>query len=574
MNGSSDNLQDKQDEAHYCDLESVYNHRNSSTNTGKLWLRYVWTSTRNVVLSGISFFKDPKEFFRMMTYYIVTVTGLLVFKVFLKLATVTRILPFILQIIMHGWGQGLSAVNMANPGMFTYTPSEQFLLLISAVVYERKDGDITAAYKLVKSHIRYPNYCGTDEEVYQDVLDLSKLSLSNIRMLSEGWGMEFETISELNCAGAPFASLWWNDKDKFIVVAFKGTTPWDYTEWITDATYQKKKVESRYFPSVRLKNEKPKIESVKRRMKDQPDVHAGFYDSLFPHTYGDTYEDSPAGRIIQAVQRKVKILKKGEADQIPVWVTGHSLGAGYASLFYASLKTRLANDEHPFGSDAKLMDAYVYGCPAVGDRDFAKQFTNACKECKSSGISSGRFYRVVNDLDPVTRVPFSPFTRLEFSQEAKSDVMRYPKMVEHDSLFDYTVIGNGIKVYSWGKNMQRGYGPWNPPGRIAPAQDPFWAPFHNIFSSVDGVYIRSCIWMRRVSEALLEYNVAKLMVLFIPILSDHFPSEYWLALKQYSLDGELVTEIPDNATAAGPVEAGTIVVHHEGTVSAKDYVGV
>ncbi|ODQ51811.1 alpha/beta-hydrolase [Saitoella complicata NRRL Y-17804] len=407
----------------------------------------------------------------MMVYYIVTVIGLLVFEVVLKLAMVTRVLPFILQGIMQHYGQGLSAVNLANPGMFEYSPSKrvtkamvngkerfsldiaEFLLLISAVVYERNDDDIKFAYDLYKDHRRHPNYGGTDDEVSEEIHGYMDASLDAIKRLSSGWGMKFDHISELNIVGAPFASLWWNEKEKFIVVAFKGTTPWDYTEWITDATYQKKEVESNFFP--------PDPIDVERDMngkdrKGRSDVHAGFYDALFPHKYGDTPKNSPYGCIIDAVKEKIKELTREGDGDIPVWVTGHSLGAGYASLFYASLKSCLAYNHNPLetndpdkillGSKANLMDAYVFGCPAVGDLDFARQFDEACRKCMTAddGRNLGQFYRVVNDLDPVTRVPFSWFNVLEFTTKGKPNVGQYPKMYRYRGI-SLRKGGSGIK---------------------------------------------------------------------------------------------------------------------------------
>lgn len=55
--------------------------------------------------------------------------------------------------------------------------------------------------------------------------------------------------------------------------------------------------------------------------------------------------------------------------KIPLYVTGHSLGGALASLFFCRLRKGRDLDDV-----CELRDTYTFGCPAVGDTDFATGF--------------------------------------------------------------------------------------------------------------------------------------------------------------------------------------------------------
>ena len=73
-------------------------------------------------------------------------------------------------------------------------------------------------------------------------------------------------------------------------------------------------------------------------------------------------------------------------NQQAIWITGHSLGAALATLAAA----RLAKLGTPFKG------IYNFGCPRVGDVEFASQFDQALEN---------RCFRVRNNNDIVTRIP-------------------------------------------------------------------------------------------------------------------------------------------------------------------------
>ncbi|GJJ14356.1 hypothetical protein Clacol_008620 [Clathrus columnatus] len=85
-------------------------------------------------------------------------------------------------------------------------------------------------------------------------------------------------------------------------------------------------------------------------------------------------------------------------------VTGHSLGAAYATLTYAELSIKGVNNVN-----AIIGDLYAFGSPRVGLGDFAVPVRDAVH---SGGICKGSSWRVVNNNDFVTTVPIIPLLLL------------------------------------------------------------------------------------------------------------------------------------------------------------------
>lgn len=73
-----------------------------------------------------------------------------------------------------------------------------------------------------------------------------------------------------------------------------------------------------------------------------------------------------------AIRAKVEEIKQTISlapaynGKIPLYVTGHSLGAALASMFYYRLRKG-----HDLDDICDVRDTYVYGCPGLGDTDFA-----------------------------------------------------------------------------------------------------------------------------------------------------------------------------------------------------------
>jgi len=78
-----------------------------------------------------------------------------------------------------------------------------------------------------------------------------------------------------------------------------------------------------------------------------------------------------------------------------LWITGHSLGGALAMLTFSALHFRhQGEDTHWWAENAFL---YTFGQPRVGDKTFAAHL---------SALARRRIYRVVNNKDPVTFIPF------------------------------------------------------------------------------------------------------------------------------------------------------------------------
>jgi hypothetical protein len=76
----------------------------------------------------------------------------------------------------------------------------------------------------------------------------------------------------------------------------------------------------------------------------------------------------------------------------PLWITGHSRGAAFATL--------IADELVAMGWKG-VMPVYTFGSPRVGDSTFAGKYLPT-------------LYRVVNDLDPVPHVPHHALGKGEF----------------------------------------------------------------------------------------------------------------------------------------------------------------
>jgi len=92
----------------------------------------------------------------------------------------------------------------------------------------------------------------------------------------------------------------------------------------------------------------------------------------------------------------VKILNNFDPKrEKKLWITGHSLGGALAMLAFSALHFRhQGEDTHWWAENAFL---YTFGQPRVGDKTFAAHL---------SALARKRIYRVVNNKDPVTFVPF------------------------------------------------------------------------------------------------------------------------------------------------------------------------
>lgn len=96
------------------------------------------------------------------------------------------------------------------------------------------------------------------------------------------------------------------------------------------------------------------------------------YTTLFPCNGADV-PFTPYQRILSGTLFLSSILSSESENRLPtnIFVAGHSLGAGLASLLYARL---LVDQEILEEGGARLRDGYTFGTPAVGDGSFIAGF--------------------------------------------------------------------------------------------------------------------------------------------------------------------------------------------------------
>ncbi|KAF8309376.1 Alpha/Beta hydrolase protein [Cantharellus anzutake] len=266
----------------------------------------------------------------------------------------------------------------------------KLLLQISAVVYERKSDaiydsvDATAKVhgnkpKRTKFGANLPQFRQAIGSTFADinfVRDGSKLAKLGwnkhrwgtdiIEDFCKRTGLSYAPVSELNSSTSAFASFFWKGGGNWIVVAFKGTGPIDFPDYVTDL-------------SSRLVHADEVLPTFSQ-------LHKGFRDRIWPNRLVTDAEIRGRKQAWEQISRLLVILAKDlvknqpAGDKINVWFTGHSLGCALSGLAY----TRAINNfEEDFG-DAPIVirDAYVFGSPIVGNRPTSQRFNQVIKQQK------------------------------------------------------------------------------------------------------------------------------------------------------------------------------------------------
>ncbi|CAG8629096.1 11298_t:CDS:2, partial [Paraglomus occultum] len=133
----------------------------------------------------------------------------------------------------------------------------ELLLMLSALMYEREPLDSNDKNEGIEYDLGDVADDNNDNIVNgtQAELDESQIKEEENETDSEGrrrdhsilyilrnankWGLKFYKLSELGTEASPFCGAFYSKEHKFIVVAFKGTTPTDFAEWAVDATFMR-----------------------------------------------------------------------------------------------------------------------------------------------------------------------------------------------------------------------------------------------------------------------------------------------------------------------------------------------
>ncbi|CAG8437459.1 9536_t:CDS:10 [Acaulospora morrowiae] len=232
---------------------------------------------------------------------------------------------------------------------------------------------------------------GEIKEYIREIVEYNELHINYVIKKIDS-DLRFTSISELNTDdGGSFCGMFYNKEKNFIAVVFKGTTPDNYGEWLSNLTFQ----------------------SVDARSYLFGQVHRGFYNYLFPmdgRRYAQTSRNFPYKRIIYTIKAKADEIrsywnKKGLDRKVNLWITGHSLGGGLATLFYA----RLLKVELDILKDVcELRDTVTFASPAVGDSHFAVEL-NFCINKLSENYPP--LWRFVLKRDIVPKLPYRAFRK-------------------------------------------------------------------------------------------------------------------------------------------------------------------
>ncbi|CAG8616323.1 13615_t:CDS:2, partial [Ambispora gerdemannii] len=449
--------------AHYNDLCVTPEHKTSLPTLfpSFTYIMYVERAISNLLLTVIfdwtmPFF-HPFNFLLIVTIFPSIIFGLVVVEAALHISFWMG-LGNILAEMSKRWGKNLTPVNWWDPRIFSeevnnivkdgiigldkpLAPSVTFeettskdttntrqtrifdidiaetLLLMSAIVYERDDMKVREAHKTIQKLTEDRE--GLTHDTYKNIHANLHESEKRIREQAEIWNLEFTSLSELNSLGGPFAGMFWSEENNFIVVVFKGTTPTNFEDFLVDAMIQRVDARSYVFG----------------------EVHEGFYTSLFPagHSTSRGQNSSPYITIIKAIRETASKIREKNAQLSPpidapvnLWVTGHSLGAALSTLFYA----RLLNSPADLGPNCILRDGYMYGTPAIGDADFAAEF---------SALSNTPFdrqntlWRIIDDTDIITKLP------------PGFDDLTFRRFINKLSVLNYAHVGEGIRFFQDGR---------------------------------------------------------------------------------------------------------------------------
>lgn len=257
----------------------------------------------------------------------------------------------------------------------------QTMTILSSLVYERHDGKVTEAYRIRTNFDKGNRLKLSLDQVELEMKKLIWESERPIRKIARRYGLHFAGVTELKSLGGPFCGLFWSmdPNNPFIIVAFKGTTPTNYSEFLVDATLQRTDARSYLFGSA----------------------HEGFYDSLFPTHIDDEDARDPYYAIQSAVREKARQIQQSSnhpSRPVQVWITGHSLGAAMGTLLFA----RWLKCPEDIAPHCTVRDAYVIGLPAVGDNDFASMFASYSN---APLARTSTLWRIINKSDIICRIP-------------------------------------------------------------------------------------------------------------------------------------------------------------------------
>ncbi|KAF8308288.1 alpha/beta-hydrolase [Clavulina sp. PMI_390] len=327
---------------------------------------------------------------------------------------------------------------------FNYDAAK-LLLQLAAIVYEHRNESIRTAIQARRqggtmfSSVT-PDHRSNASNGVLDAIDAKvKAALANygndaVSKFCTTHNLEFEPLSELNDTSSAFAGVFWEPKSNWIVVSFKGTSPIEFGELLSDFD--------------------AKMVSAGSNIPGFKKVHRGFLERVYPEDVTKTRGVRPYDTILKGVKALAKWLRNNNglsgSPKINIWFTGHSLGCATASLVYSRMLMRPKD----LGEKSVLRDAYMFAAPILADRDSVDAFNSKMLENPKEPRT---MWRITSNWDAVAtllpavgdyrNIPVSPNNAFGFAHLGTELKLRdYPKMPTATGNHLYYGVKIGIKT--------------------------------------------------------------------------------------------------------------------------------
>lgn len=319
--------------------------------------------------------------------------------------------------------------NYADDGRQFDLDAAKVLLQLASLMYERGTRSTNSAIAKTRNHLKETNYPKSSKRSLSALLDPGHLMKSvlgdvkadeishdiqnndadnAIREFTRGYGIEYAPVSELNSVSSAYAAIFWDAKSNWIVAAFKGTSPTEYDEWVSDFNYI--------------------LASAAAHIKGFGKVHRGFLQRMFPDTVQDTGAKRPYETIAHAIRVVASELLQNvsHGENVNVWFTGHSLGCATATLAYSKAIV------DGFGDRVVVRDAYLFAAPICCDIETLEAFNEVMA---SHPEQPKTLWRITNREDAVaTALP-------AFGDQGAS-------ILSSDNIFMFCHLGVEVKMRS------------------------------------------------------------------------------------------------------------------------------
>ncbi|KAK9821773.1 hypothetical protein WJX81_007661 [Elliptochloris bilobata] len=199
-----------------------------------------------------------------------------------------------------------------------------------------------------------------------------------------------------------------------VIVAFRGSEPFIQADWFMDFNF---------ILSPRGKGDPPAVGNVHQGFRFGLGLDVNLNDLPGVVTYCRYVTNFGTPKKHRTIEKRNASAFSIIADalakvpEVPVWVTGHSLGGGMAHLFAVALALR-----SPHGLGKRLATLYTFAQPRIGDRKFVHE---------SNRLLHKKHYRLANAIDIVPRVPPTKWTWLPFSPWEWLEKPLTPLPVDH-----------------------------------------------------------------------------------------------------------------------------------------------